>query len=325
MFRHAWPVGSLIVALALSAAGAGCGLVPVGGGPIPDVPLKRIGPDRGAAGYEERFPEAKAALLAVINRERRAAGAPPVAYDLLGAQVGDAFCADAAARNSVGHWDLDGRAPYLRWALAGGIDPNGENFAAETRVGLGYHEPMADQLLAMHARFMAERPPDDGHRRTVLDPTWTHVGIGAAVDGTEFRMTEEFSRRVVEWVEVPAWPVRAGSVVEVTLKLRKGWSITAVDVCPEKPPRPISRAEAKRRGAYSYPPPVETLRPFAPPGGTWSDGSRGTFDASPGGKVSFRVKLRDGPGAYFLQVFGGEGNVFGRPLSPIAVPMVRAE
>jgi hypothetical protein len=101
--------------------------------------------------------------------------------------------------------------------------------------------------------------------------------------------------------------------------------MTAVDVCPERDPKPISRAEARRRGAYRYPEPVRTIRPFAPPGGTWSDGSRGSFAATPGGEVSFRVRLDHGPGSYFLQVFGGEGHVYGRPLSPIAVPMVRVE
>ena len=29
--------------------------------------------------------------------------------------------------------------------------------------------------------MMAEKPPDDGHRRAILDPLWTHVGIGVAL------------------------------------------------------------------------------------------------------------------------------------------------
>lgn len=37
-------------------------------------------------------------------------------------------------------------------------------------------------------------PPRDGHRRTILNPDYTHVGIGFAVAGGEFRLTEEFTR-----------------------------------------------------------------------------------------------------------------------------------
>ena len=44
--------------------------------------------------------------------------------------------------------------------------------------------------------MMAEKPPDDGHRQAILDPLWTHVGIGVALEGGEFRMTEEFTRHV---------------------------------------------------------------------------------------------------------------------------------
>jgi Uncharacterized protein with SCP/PR1 domains len=146
----------------------------------------------------------------VINRERAEHGAPPLAYDLLGAKVGDEFCEVAARDRTTGHWDLAGRAPYLRWALAGGIDHHAQNFAAESRTGFEFTESPAELLLRMHAEFMAEKPPNDGHRRTVLDPIWTHVGIGFALVGGEMRMTEEYSRRVLEWAELPAGPVKAG-------------------------------------------------------------------------------------------------------------------
>ena len=148
------------------------------------VPVVRRGADRAAPSYAERFPEAKARLLARLNEERRAAGAPPVAYDLLAARVGDAFCLDTARTRSSGHWDTAGRPPYLRWGLAGGVDYHAENFGSLTRTGADVEETEVPALLLdAHARMMAEVPPGDGHRRTVLDPEWTHVGIGVAVVG----------------------------------------------------------------------------------------------------------------------------------------------
>jgi len=284
------------------------------------VVLSSLAPD-----YAERVPEAKAELLGVINAERRAHGAPPLAYDLLGAKVGDEFCEDAARNRTSGHWDLAGRAPYLRWALAGGVDPHAQNFAAESRRGYDFTEPAAELLKRLHAAFMEETPPDDGHRRTVLDPTWTHVGIGYAIVGGELRMTEEYSRRVLEWAELPAGPAKAGTGALVVLKLPAGWSVGVVEVAWEGFPKPMSRAEIAARGAYGLPPSSRTLHPYPPAGTQWATGERGDFRAPAGGRIELKVPLERGPGHYFLLVYGGEGVVHGRRLRPIAVPMVTAE
>ena len=40
--------------------------------------------------------------------------------------------------------------------------------------------------------------------RTILDPYATHVGIGVAWEGGEFRITQEFIRRYVDWIASPA-------------------------------------------------------------------------------------------------------------------------
>ncbi len=198
------PVGGVALGTALLAVAA----LPLAG--ARNAPPLRVVMPGLAPAYAERVPAAKAELLRVINRERAEHGAPPLAYDLLGAKVGDEFCDRAARDRTTGHWDLEGRAPYLRWALAGGIDHHAQNFAAESRTGFEFTESPAELLLRMHAAFMAEKPPNDGHRRTILDPIWTHVGIGFALVGGELRMTEEYSRRVLEWAELPAGPVRAG-------------------------------------------------------------------------------------------------------------------
>lgn len=284
------------------------------------VVLSSLAPD-----YVETVPAAKAELLRVINEERKAHGAPPLAYDLLGAKVGDVFCDDAARNRTRGHWDLAGRPPYLRWALAGGIDHHAQNFAAETRRGYEFSEPPAELLKKTHAAFMAETPPHDGHRRTVLDPTWTHVGIGFAVVGREMRVTEEYSRRVLEWAELPQGPVAAGGAALVVLKLPRGWSVGALELAHDPPPRPMTRAEISARGSYGLPAPWKTLRPFPPPGMRWVSGEKGEFRAPASGRVEVTVPLERGPGHYYVVVYASEGPPTGKPLSPIATPMVTAE
>lgn len=275
--------------------------------------------------YAEREPAAKAQLLAVINEERQAHGSPPLAYDLLGAKVGDEFCEDAARNRTIGHWDLAGRAPYLRWTLAGGIDHHAENFASESRQGFEFTEPAAELLKKSHAAFMKERPPNDGHRKTVLDPIWTHVGIGFAVVGGEMRMTEEYSRRVLEWAELPAGPVKPGKGALVAMKLPRGWNVGAIEVAWEPFPKALSRAEIATRGAYGLPPAGRTLVPFPPAGTRWESGEKGDFSTVAGGRIEVNVPTDRGPGHYFLVVFAAEGEAVGRKIFPVAAPMVTAE
>ncbi len=288
------------------------------------VRMAHRGADRAAPSYAERFPEAKARLFARLNVQRRAAGAPPVAYDLLAARVGDAFCLDTARTRSSGHWDTAGRPPYLRWCLAGGVDYHAENLGSLTRVGADVGEAEVPALLLdAHERMMAEVPPDDGHRRTVLDPEWTHVGIGVAAFGGEFRMVEEFSRHVVEWVEVPAGPLPAGTRAPFAVKLPAGWVLASIEVGFEAPAAPMSREEIARRGAYAYPRASQSLLARAPANAQYPDGSRGEIGLVHG-LVRADIPLLSGAGNYYVFVYAAPGSVAGRRLSPVTSALIQA-
>ncbi len=288
------------------------------------VPTVRRGADRATPAYVERFPEAKARLLARLNAQRRAAGAPPIAYDLLAARVGDAFCLDTARTRSSGHWDTAGRPPYLRWGLAGGVDYHSENVGTLTRTGANVEEAEVPALLLdAHAQMMAEVPPDDGHRRTILDPHWTHVGIGAAAVGGEFRMVEEFSRHVAEWVEVPAEPLPAGGRAPFAVKLPAGWALASIEVGFEAPARPMYRAEVGRRGAYAYPGASQSLRARAPANTQYRDGSRGEIGLVRG-VARADIPLLSGPGNYYVFVYAAPGSIEGRTLSPLTSALIQA-
>ena len=313
--RAPWTAGLL----ALLAAG--CASRPTAEGPIPTA---RFGPNRAATAYPEREQDAKAALLARINADRAAAGLPAVAVDLVAAKAGDAFCLDAARTDVMGHWDLAGRAPYDRYADAGGVDWNGENFSGTSRRGGAFLEgELVGLLLEAHGRMMAEKPPHDGHRRTILDPLWTHVGIGVALRGGEFRMTEEFTRHVATWVEAPASRVRAGRAAPVNVQLPKGWTLAAVEVAHERFPRPLTPKEIRRRGAYAYPKASRTLLPRLAPGFLYADGRAGEVSVSDG-LVRAMIALDSGPGNYWAVVFAAPGPVEGRTLSPIAAVRIQA-
>jgi uncharacterized protein YkwD len=289
------------------------------------VRVARLGPDRAASPYAERARDAKVALLARINADRTAAGAPPVAYDLVAARAGDAFCLEAARTGVMGHWDLAGRAPYDRFADAGGVDWHGENFSGTTRTGPPFlKDELVGLLLEAHGGMMAERPPKDGHRRTILDPDWTHVGIGVALEGGEFRMTEEFTRHAVEWVELPAGRLRTGRTAPVAFQLRKGWNLAAIEIAHERFPRPLAAKEIRRRGSYAYPPASQKLLPRLASPFQYADGSTGEIAVS-NGLVRAKVALLSGPGSYWVFVYAAPGAIEGKALSPLTAIRITAD
>lgn len=322
------PLGNAAAYLSLAAAAAlgglspGCASRPPADGPVP---MARFGPYRASAPDAGHAKDAKAALLARINADRAAAGVPAVEVDLVAAKAGDTFCLDAARTNVMGHWDLAGRAPYDRFADAGGVDWNGENFSGMSRRGEAFRrDELVGLLLEAHGGMMAEKPPDDGHRKAILDPLWTHVGIGVALEGGEFRMTEEFTRHVAVWVEAPAGRVRAGRTVPVNVQLPKGWSLGAVEVAHEKSPRPLTAREINRRASYAYPRGTQRLLPRLASGFRYSDGSTGEVSTSDG-LVRAKIALLSGPGSYWVLVYAVPGAAEGKTLSPITAVRILAD
>lgn len=194
----------------------------------------------------------KKAVFVRINEDRAAHGVPPVAWDPAASRVADLFTAAQVRENIRGHFLLDGVPPYARTALAGVFGLGAENSAAWTTTGSSFHEPSPDLALEGESSMMAEKPPDDGHRRTILDPDATHVGVGWAQGGGRFRMAEEFmTRRLAELTleRVAADP----ATVLFRGRPVSGQRLQFVTLARESAPRPITRAEANARIRYTYP------------------------------------------------------------------------
>jgi uncharacterized protein YkwD len=318
---------SLVCALLVLLA-PGCASRPpsaAGVAPPAAVPMARLGPERAGTLRSSPDSDAKAALLARINADRAAAGVPQLEWDAVAERAGDAFCLDAARTGVMGHWDLAGRAPYDRLADAGGVDFGAENFSGTSRTGSSFHRgELVGLLLDAHGRMMAEKPPADGHRKTILDPVWTHVGIGVALEGGEFRMTEEFTRHAAVWIEAPAGRVRAGRSVTVNVQLPKGWSLAAVEIAYERFPRPLPAKVIRQRAEYGFPPASQTLRPRLVAGFHYADGSSGDVIAD-GGLVRAKVALQSGPGSYWVLVFADFGPADGKALAPLTAVRIAAD
>jgi hypothetical protein len=267
--------------------------------PRPEPALIRLGAERAKLPYRDRWSHEKRVLLAQINRDRAAAGLAPLGYEPRGALVGDLFCLDMAMSRSVGHFDTGGRPPYLRWALAGGVDYHAQNTVAISGTSGRLGEPVGELLLRAHRSMMAERPPRDGHRRLILDPTMTHVGIGLARVGGQFRMSQEFARRLMEWVDLPPRPLAPGSLAALGGRPWPDWRIAEVEIRWEPFSAGVPRS-GRDRLSYAYPEPIRLLKGSAPVGMADPSGAEPDFEVEPDGRFTVSFPLDAGPGRYFV-------------------------
>jgi uncharacterized protein YkwD len=213
-------------------------------------PLTDTLPDPGGR------PEAavKEGVFAQINRDRVLAGLLPVAWDEPASRVADAFCAQQVREATRGHFLMDGLPPYARTAFAGVFGAQSENSVSWITTAPTFTETPLQLALIGHREMMDEKPPQDGHRRTILDPDATHVGIGYALAHGRFQMAQEFLTRGLERLSLSR---RDTSRVILRFEGRPapGNGLQFVTIAREPPPALLTREEASARTSYSYPHP----------------------------------------------------------------------
>ena len=202
----------------------------------------------------DRFREERRAVLDALNLARARAGVVALAYDSTLEHIGDRHCRELVADGCVGHFSTDGVPPYLGTVLAGHPGYHRQNVASHSH-GLGLVPgQLNDIILSAVAEMMAETPPNDGHRRAILEPTATHVGIGLAVEGSEVRVTHELATVVTRSWQPPSVVALPGTVVSLAGQLANPWQVAAVELLWEALPQPLTREEANRIRSYRYPP-----------------------------------------------------------------------
>ena len=196
----------------------------------------------------------KKGVFAQINADRAAHGLPPVAWDEGASRVGDTFTADQVKEGTNGHFLTNGLPPYARTGLAGVFGMGKENVVAWTTTGQTFHEPALELALEGQAAMLAEKPPNDGHRLAILDPDVTHVGVGWAQGGGQFRMSEEFMTRRLAALTLQR-VAEDPSTVLVSGKTVAGQTLRFVTLAVEPLPHRLTKAQAHARSRYSYPEP----------------------------------------------------------------------
>ena len=200
------------------------------------------------------------AVLERINRDRAINGIAPVAWDAAAARVSKAFCERQVLEVTHGHYLMDGLPPYARMSFAGVFGLNAENSVSWVTTGIAIEKELVSFALTSHDRMMAERPPKDGHRRAILDPEATHVGVGYFVENGRMQFSQEFLVRRLERLSLSR-----GSdtlpVLAVDGRVLAPDRIQFVTIAREPKPVTLTRKEADARTSYGYPEASETYVP----------------------------------------------------------------
>jgi hypothetical protein len=194
----------------------------------------------------------KHSQLEIINKSRKKYNAPPVKLDILASRVANKMCREAAENEFVGHWNMAGEKPYHRYAFAGGYDHVSENAFGEWTTG-NYEVSSAkigELMKSGHGSFMAERAPNDGHKKTVIAKEHNFVGIGYYLSGKQFRYYEEFIDRYFEFENIPG-EVAKNESCDITVKTDGKSFLYFLVIYRDKFPQKLTPAQINKKGSYS--------------------------------------------------------------------------
>ena len=189
--------------------------------------------------------------LDIINKSRKKNDASPVRLDILASRVANKMSKEAAENEYLGQWNLAGEEPYLRYAFAGGYDHVSENAYGEWSSDsyTKSSQVIASMMKSGHGKLMAEKAPDDGHKKTIIEKSHNYVGIGYCLSGKQFRYYEEFIDRYLEFEQIPA-QVKAGESCNITVKTSGRSFLYYLIIYRENWPQPLSPAQISRKGSY---------------------------------------------------------------------------
>jgi len=265
------------------------------------------------------------AVVAQVNVARHAAGLPRLAYDAALERVGDAHCEILVAEDGRGHFSRSGVPPYLRYLLAGGHGFHRENVAMFSSSAPVAASAVGAILARAVVSMLDELPPNDGHRRALLDRDVTNIGVGLAIRGGEVRMAQELATEAtVAWVPPPTVALPRTRTV-LTGRLEPPWRPVEAEVLWEALPHPLSDAELRAIHSYGYPPRRIVFDANRPPGerglphaATAAGPATETpFTVDKFGNFSFQWTTGPSEGVEIVVI--GATNGRGRELVPVAV------
>lgn len=249
----------------------------------------------------EKFAELRANLLQMVNEERAVEKLRALEIDELATRVATAHAAEMATHEFASHWGRDGHKPYHRYSFAGGNDATQENVSAADNTWSNKLSDLKQDTSYLHLRLYQEKPPNDGHRKTILAPQHTHVGFGIAVEKLRLRLVELFVAKHVAVKAVPRGAKPKSLVLFAGKLLNRDHSLNYVEVFYEPLPKSPELSWLNQASSYELPTDSKVLRPKVMAPYMYSDRTRGDVSVELDGSFSVPVMLfHDKPGIYTL-------------------------
>ena len=132
-------------------------------------------------------------IFQLTNEARRKNGLPTLDPDEALSAAAQNYSDELLRGNFFSHKNLEGKGPQERMdeeqpARQGYKYRVGENIAAYSKLDYSDTKIMARMVLD---GWMTS----PGHRQNILNPRYTHFGVGVSVQGDQMRVTQEFARR----------------------------------------------------------------------------------------------------------------------------------
>ena len=237
-------------------------------------------------------------VVDLINEDRRKAGLVLVTWDETAAKSARQHVSSEADNGFISHWGLDGEKPQHRYTLAGGLNAVDENESVTLWLEGGFHGVSREQLktiVAEHQSAMVnELPPNDGHKKNILDSHHTGVGVAIVVGKYGVAMAQEFTNHY-SVITPPPLTATPGSTITLEGRINKGYQITGIYGVWETLPQPISREQLMQTHSYSDPT-WDNLHFYAKPQ------AKGYYISTPSGKISARNVSVDSPGNFSISI-----------------------
>jgi hypothetical protein len=187
--------------------------------------------------------------LELINASRLKFKVQTLELDILASRVANKQAKEAAENRYLSHWNMEGKLPFERYAEAGGKDHVIENAYSSWGNDLEDRKELtaAKELMAEgHGEFMAERYPNDGHKKAAIEPEHNFIGIGYFISGDYFAYYEEYIDRYL----IEAKLEKHGEQYHVEFTIPEGYELYYFAIEYLKPGKKRTPQQLDRTGSY---------------------------------------------------------------------------
>jgi hypothetical protein len=267
--------------------------------------------------------DTKLRLLELINEDRGRAGLAPVEFSDELSRLADEHCREMLHDGYTSHWDRAGRKPYVRYAAAGLSAYTSENISAVWETSFATDRAnLWENIRYAHKLFLAETPPNDGHRRSILDSRNMLAGIGVSYNNWGMRLIEVFATKNVE---LEPLPLRATLEDQIRIRGRihdPEFVLLSISVYYEPLPKTMSVDDLRGTSSYGFPNDENQERPRLSGNLIYTDGKPGTIAID--SRRGFDAPLtfwKGQPGVYTVAVWlrRGKDRAFIGAVAPIVV------